>query len=153
MTVSFRQAQPQDAAELARLEALVEPTPWRENDFLDVFKNDWWCEVLADESGQIQAWAVVMTVLGEAELLTIGVRPDCQGRGLGRKMLNRALAVMQNTAAVCCHLEVRASNRVALHLYETSGFEPVGRRKNYYQTKDGREDAVLMRADFGECGC
>jgi ribosomal-protein-alanine N-acetyltransferase len=39
-------------------------------------------------------------------------------------------------------LEVRLSNSSAQGLYELFGFEPVGRRKNYYKN----EDALVMWA-------
>ena len=38
--------------------------------------------------------------------------------------------------------EVRASNRVALEMYERSGFEKVGRRSGYYERP--REDALVL---------
>lgn len=139
-----------DAVELARLEALVEPTPWTEKDFADVLKNDWWGFVIEDAEKTILAWAVVMPVLDECELLTIGVRPERQGEGLGRRMLNAVLERIRAEKKVCCHLEVRESNERAIRLYETSGYVRVGMRKGYYRTATGRENAILMRADFGE---
>ena len=39
-------------------------------------------------------------------------------------------------------LEVRPSNQAALHLYESCGFQEVGRRPGYYD--DTREDAILL---------
>lgn len=148
----FRSITAEDVEELARLEALVEPTPWTAGDFADVLKNDWWGSVLTDEAGMILAWAVVMPVLDECELLTIGVIPNRQGEGLGRMMLNHAIYCAKKAGKICCHLEVRESNMRAIRLYETSGFARVGLRKNYYRTDmgRGREHAILMRADFSE---
>ena len=83
----FRSVRQGDEEVLAALEAMVEPTPWTVGDFADVLRNGWFCDVLELDDGSIGAWAVVMPVLDEAELLTIGVRPDLQGRGLGRAML------------------------------------------------------------------
>lgn len=146
---TFRAYRAGDEVELARLEALVEPTPWTAGDFLDVPKNGWSCEVMVDNDDTIQAWAVVMPVLDEAELLTIGVRPDDQGKGYGRAMLNHMLTRMQNDNCTRCYLEVRESNVRAIRLYESSDFARVGLRKNYYRTADGREHAVLMTREFG----
>lgn len=150
---TFRAYLAGDEIELARLEALVEPTPWTAGDFLDVPKNGWSCEVMVDDEGLIQAWAVVMPVLDEAELLTIGVRPDVQGKGYGRAMLNHMLTRMQNENRTRCHLEVRESNVRAIRLYESSDFVRVGLRKNYYRTAEGREHAVLMTREFGGKAC
>jgi ribosomal-protein-alanine N-acetyltransferase len=42
-------------------------------------------------------------------------------------------------------LEVRPSNPIAVHLYESLGFERIGVRKGYYQAHGGREDALVYR--------
>ena len=152
-SAAVRPLRAEDAGELARLEALVEPTPWTAKDFLDVLKNDWRGRVLEAEDGSVAAWAVVMPNLDEAELLTIGVRPDLQGRGLGRAMLAEVLRLIDAENRVCCQLEVRESNTRAIRLYETSGFVRVGLRKNYYRTAEGRENAVLMRRELGGAVC
>ena len=50
-----------------------------------------------------------------------------------------------------CHvmfLEVRPSNVDAGRLYLLRGFEEVGTRPSYYQSKGGREDALVMRLDL-----
>lgn len=148
-TLHFRPVTADDAAELAGLEAAVEPTPWTARDFADVIKNGWWGRVLTMPDGGIVAWAVVMPNLDESELLTIGVAPASQGRGYGRAMLEEMFALIAREKKVCCHLEVRESNLRAIRLYETSGFVRTGLRKNYYRTAEGREHAVLMRKDFG----
>ena len=43
-----------------------------------------------------------------------------------------------------CFLEVRASNTSAYRLYERYGFNEVGRRRGYYPSAEGREDALVM---------
>ncbi|NBS11482.1 MAG: ribosomal-protein-alanine N-acetyltransferase, partial [Gammaproteobacteria bacterium] len=40
-------------------------------------------------------------------------------------------------------LEVRASNGAAQRLYDRAGFNELGRRRNYYPTASGREDAMV----------
>ena len=42
-------------------------------------------------------------------------------------------------------LEVRVSNPGAISLYANRGFVIVGRRPDYYQASEGREDAIVMR--------
>ena len=88
---TFRAYRAGDEVELARLEALVEPTPWTAGDFLDVPKNGWSCEVMVDNDDTIQAWAVVMPVLDEAELLTIGVDPTIKGKAMVARCLTTCL--------------------------------------------------------------
>jgi ribosomal-protein-alanine N-acetyltransferase len=41
-------------------------------------------------------------------------------------------------------LEVRPSNPNAIKLYQSLGFNEIGRRKDYYPARKGREDALVM---------
>ena len=45
-------------------------------------------------------------------------------------------------------LEVRPSNKHAIALYRSVGFEEVGIRPAYYQARWGREDAVILAANL-----
>ena len=133
-----------DVPELARLEALVEASPWSEKNFLDSL-NAGHLGFILEKEGQIAAWAVVMTVLDEAELLIIGVRPDMQRQGLGSKLLSFVLRELRGRT-VLMHLEVRAGNLPAIGLYKRFGFLQTGIRRGYYpgENGSGREDALLM---------
>jgi len=46
-------------------------------------------------------------------------------------------------------LEVRASNVIAIKLYESIGFQLDGTRKDYYPSASGREDARLYSLSLG----
>ena len=76
----------------------------------------------------------------EAEILTLAVRPDARGKGLGRALLQAAINKARALGAVTMVLEVGADNPHALALYAGLGFAKVGARKAYY---DGRDAAVL----------
>lgn len=45
-------------------------------------------------------------------------------------------------------LEVRASNKVAMTLYQKMGFNEMGVRKNYYPANNNREDAYLFAMEI-----
>ncbi|UIO99664.1 ribosomal protein S18-alanine N-acetyltransferase [Halobaculum sp. CBA1158] len=76
----------------------------------------------------------------------IAVRPDAQGRGLGRRLLRTALTELAAAGASVVKLEVRESNHRAQELYVDEGFEPSRRVPSYYG--DG-EAAFVMRLDVG----
>ena len=97
--------------------------------------------VAEKEDGAVLGYAVLSAVLDEGNLDNIAVAPSCRRRGVADALLS-ALADVGRTSLSVLMLEVRASNRPAIALYEKHGFVPVGRRKNYYESP--REDALLM---------
>lgn len=92
-----------------------------------------------------QGFALVRTIAHEAELLTIAVDPAHQGRGVGRDLMARWLAMACFDTAF---LEVAADNAAALALYARFGFRTVGTRRGYYARKDAPAvDALTLRRD------
>ena len=145
--MSFRIV-PMTAAHLpqvAALEKICFPAdPWSE----DLFRAALECPdatptllVAEREDGAVLGYAVLSAVLDEGNLDNIAVAPSCRRRGVADALLS-ALADIGRTSLSVLMLEVRASNRPAIALYEKHGFVPVGRRKNYYESP--REDALLM---------
>jgi len=118
------------------------PHPWTEGNFRDCLSAGYCCWVL-EQDGEIIGHGVLSVAVGEAHVLNVCVRPDRQGRGLGRRILDRLLRLAREHAADTAFLEVRASNTVAQRLYESAGFNEIGLRRNYYPAHKGREDAVV----------
>jgi ribosomal-protein-alanine N-acetyltransferase len=116
--------------------------PWSEGilrDCLRVGYSCWVCEL----GDQIVGHAVLSVAIGEAHLLNICVGPGWQGHGLGRRLLKRMLRIAGERNADTMFLEVRASNESARGLYESEGFGEIGRRRDYYPARVGREDAIV----------
>ena len=85
-------------------------------------------------------FVVARVASDEAEILTLAVTPGARGKGLGRALLNAAIAEAQRRGAKAIFLEVGSDNPAALALYAALGFANVGSRKGYY---GGRDAAVL----------
>ena len=87
---------------------------------------------------------VAKLALDQCELLNLTVKKTMQSKGIGRIILNqlKAICLARNISHI--FLEVRRSNVNAIKLYGSFGFNETGIRKNYYRTKSGKEDAVLM---------
>ena len=104
-----------------------------------------WGELLRVD-GQTAGFSLTRQVADEAELLLVGVVPSLRSSGLGRALILRAIADAEMKNARTLHLEVRENNDVARRIYESLGFEIIGRRKSYYGGVDGtRHDAVTMQ--------
>jgi ribosomal-protein-alanine N-acetyltransferase len=85
-----------------------------------------------------------MLVTDEVHLLNLTVASDFQKKGVGRALLNFLIADALEQQAKKMILEVRRTNLAAIFLYESSGFDQIGLRKNYYPAHLGREDAIVM---------
>lgn len=84
-------------------------------------------------------------VLDEAEILTLAVRPAARRAGLGARLTQTAAEFAARAGAERLFLEVAEDNEAARALYARLGFEPTGRRRNYYEKSDGsRVDALLL---------
>lgn len=97
--------------------------------------------------GVLLGYAIVVRLPFEAELQAIGVLPQQQGQGISGKLLGAVVACARQWQSERLLLEVRASNRRAITLYQHYEFNEDGRRRGYYpaaQGAAGREDALLM---------
>ncbi len=119
------------------------PNPWTEGIFRDCLRvgYDAW---VVEADGGLAGYGLLSVAAGEAHLLNLCVAPDCQGRGLGRRLLELLLRRAAQRGARAVYLEVRPSNTRALQLYGAAGFTEVGQRKDYYPDGDRREDAVVL---------
>jgi ribosomal-protein-alanine N-acetyltransferase len=99
---------------------------------------------LAREGDMPVGFTLARLIVGEAELLLLGVRRSAQRRGVGAKLLQAFIADATARGAQKLHLEVRHGNQ-AVRLYKNAGFEEVGRRFNYYRGVSGHKyDAVTL---------
>ncbi|HET7321714.1 MAG TPA: ribosomal protein S18-alanine N-acetyltransferase [Longimicrobiaceae bacterium] len=144
MSVELRPLARSDLPAMLAIERAAFSTPWRSSTFEALFDRADTDLLAAVHQGTLVGYAVCWTILDQAELGNVAVAPECRGRGVGRRLVQAALARVRERGAAECFLEVRASNEAARILYERSGFEPIGRRRRYYSRPT--EDAVVMRA-------
>jgi [ribosomal protein S18]-alanine N-acetyltransferase len=104
--------------------------------------------LVAERWGELLGFAVASVVGNEAELETIAVAWVEQNRGVARRLFAELAEEVKLAGAATIILEVRESNRPALVLYYSLGFEEIGRRPRYYV--DPVEDAVLMEMSLGQ---
>lgn len=97
---------------------------------------------VAEDGDQLLGYAGMMCVLPLADVQTLAVAPEAQGRGLGSRLLKLIEHQSQLKGAQDLLLEVRADNPRAQQLYLRTGFEQIHLRRAYYP--DGG-DALIMR--------
>lgn len=139
----FRPMQFEDLDRVMEIEPKIYSHPWSRGNFADSLHAGYSCWVYESE-GEVIGYAVMMSVLDEAHLLNISIAGERQGQGLGRALLNHLIDTARRHGATMMFLEVRPSNKNAIALYESIGFNEFSIRKGYYPAHNGREDAILM---------
>lgn len=129
-----------DLALVTEIESRAYSHPWELGVFRDCLRAGYYAQVLTQDR-LIRGYSIVSVAAGEAHLLNLCIDPLAHRRGYGRLLLDHLLDVVRRTNAGVLFLEVRPSNRAAITLYRTYGFERIGVRKGYYPALSGREDA------------
>ena len=143
----IRKAEPGEETMLADLEALAfGAKSWGADSVMASFVAPRVTILIGEKPGKAPAGFALWRDLGpEAELLTIGVAPATQARGLGAALVAAVVDAARAAGARRLFLEVGAENRAARRLYERAGFMEISVRRGYY--RDG-EDAVVMALDL-----
>lgn len=132
---------PADIPALVDLEEILFPgdSPWNGEMFASELGVGNHYVVHRDAAGNIDGYAGLAFLGDEAEVHTIGVRPDAQGAGLGRMLLRQLISAAGDRRLL---LEVRTDNDRAIALYASEGFRTLGIRRRYYEPSGA--DAYTM---------
>lgn len=150
---SLARMQVTDLAEVVGIEEVVHSHPWSHGNFLDSLGSGHDAWVLRDACGLLLGYVVLMPVVDEMHVLTISVRAEAQGQGIGRMLMKEAALMARAQGMASMLLEVRPSNQPALRVYGKLGYQEIGRRKGYYAAAgQGREDALVLRLALADDG-
>ena len=141
--IEFRTMQATDIDAVMQVEKKAYAYPWSKGIFADCMRVGYDC-IVAIEEEQMVAHAVLSVAAGESHILNLTVAQERQGEGIGTQLLQYLIDTARVRAAKTILLEARPSNRAAIHLYESAGFNEIGCRKAYYPAPDGKEDALLF---------
>jgi len=133
-----------DLDEVYKLEQASYPYPWTLGILQNCLKTGYLGRVLENENKGIDAYSIMSSGGGEAHVLNLCVRAEVQGQGLGRYLLLSLFDDAKILKSDTVLLEVRPSNKAAIALYESVGFNELDVRRNYYPTTKGREDAIIF---------
>jgi ribosomal-protein-alanine N-acetyltransferase len=142
----FARMRTDDLDEVLAIEETVYSHPWSRGNFLDSLYNGYETWVVRDATHALVGYFLMMMAIDEAHLLNISVKAQLQGRGIGRRLLDKVSMLASELGMHSLLLEVRPSNVRALAIYKQYGFSQIGLRKNYYPAAENqREDAIVMR--------
>ena len=125
------------------IEMHANPTPWTKQTFEKILELRSLSFVIILNS-KIVGFCIANKVLDECHLQNISVLETMRRQGVGNFMLDILKKRMHLSDIKTILLEVRKSNKVAQDFYRENGFQELSIRKDYYQTKNGREDAIIM---------
>ncbi|HCG8431749.1 TPA: ribosomal protein S18-alanine N-acetyltransferase [Vibrio parahaemolyticus] len=145
MTIEILPMCSEHVEQVWQIEQQAHSHPWAESLVRDLSSRGA-CHHVMVEDGSVVGYFYAQNIVGEVTLLNIAVAPALQGKGYGQKLLGAFLNHCEQAKADSAWLEVRESNRPAIHIYEQAGFNEVDRRYDYYPAKtgNGKEDAIIM---------
>lgn len=146
-TASVRPMRESDVAAVHAVEERAYEFPWTPGIFHDCLRADYPAWVLV-EGDEVIGYFLLSIAAGEAHVLNVCVAPGHQGQGHGRRLMRTILQLVRGRGVQRVFLEVRPSNTGAIALYDSEGFNEIGRRPRYYPAKNGREDAIVMALEL-----
>jgi ribosomal-protein-alanine N-acetyltransferase len=142
-TLSIERMRPDDLDDVLAIERASFSMPWSRGAFLyEIEQNRVARCYVMREAERLVGYICVWEVADEMHITNIAVHPAARRRGIGRGLLGSVLDDARRRSMRLVVLEVRPSNVEARALYETFGFQVVGRRRGYYY--DTGEDALVM---------
>jgi [ribosomal protein S18]-alanine N-acetyltransferase len=129
-------------ARVVEIEKASQSCPWSEQSFRNELSQDHGIFIIGELGTDLIGFAGEWILIDEAHIITVAIAENFRRQGFAEKLIKELLLRALSKGATCATLEVRASNKPAIELYEKMGFAATGKRKNYYP--DNKEDAVIM---------
>ena len=140
--MSLQLANYKDLEQIVKIEKDTNEHPWSLNNFkssLDAGNSS----IVLKKENIIIGYAFFSIATTDSHLLNITVSRNYQGKGYGRKILEKVILQSSVLGATVIFLEVRISNHRAINFYEKFGFKRDAIRYEYYEGTP-KEDALLM---------
>jgi ribosomal-protein-alanine N-acetyltransferase len=139
-----------DAAAIAALHAASFRRGWSEEEVERLLIDRHVVAHRAALAGRLGGFIISRQAADEAEILSLAVARNRQGRGLARGLLALHLRRLAGLSARAVFLEVDEHNIPAIRLYRRAGFHEVARRPNYYPAEAGEPaaTALVLRRDL-----
>lgn len=145
--LTLREARHVDLDDVAALERLSFPVPWKRDYFEVEVGAPWRYNLVAISNGALAGYVFCAFAGGEVHVNKIAVASAFRRQGVGSALMDEVVGFANRVNAEEMYLEVRVSNGSALAFYAGFGFSEAGRRSQYYV--DGEDALVLVRKMTG----
>lgn len=146
--VSLLWASPDQAGRVAALHAQLFSPAWSEESICALLDHPASTAFLAALPGQpptTVGFVLAQLAADEAEILSIGVAPEWQRKGIGQRLVEGVARAVRRADGKTLHLDVAADNDAAMELYRKTGFLGTGLRRGYYERPGAAPvDAVTL---------
>lgn len=132
----------EDVPEISRLEREAFSMPWSEEDFEGMIRSENARYYVAEKEGAILGGCGLYIVLEEASITNVVIRREARNQGVGTELMRHMMEMCRRDGVKAFTLEVRVSNKAAIHMYEKVGFVSEGIRPGFYEKPV--EDAMIM---------
>ena len=144
--IIIRKMQPEDLAEVCKIERDNFSLPWSEKSFLESMEREDTVFLVALEDEDVAGYIGCYCIAGAGEITNVAVKVSHRRKGIGGKLLQKLYEEGVSLDTQEYFLEVRESNEAAIGLYLRQGFVKEGIRKNFYEKPV--ENAVIMWNHF-----
>ena len=121
--------------------------PWTKEILRDciLYKYDSFVVVLNDN---LVGYIISKITYPETHILNLTVKKNFRKNGIGKALVELIISDARLSNSENIILEVRANNTDAQSLYKKLNFEIIGTRKDYYESKNDREDAYVLNLNL-----
>lgn len=140
--ILIEESTPQDIPAMVSIENECFSEPWSEKGFQSAFSDGISYFISAKANKILVGYAGMYNVLDEGYVYNLAVSEKFRGNKIGKKLIKNLLDYSKNKNLSFLSLEVRKSNHIAINLYQKTGFEITGTRKDFYNLP--KEDGIIM---------
>lgn len=140
--ITVREMRLSDLDQVSEIESRTFSEPWSRNGFETSLQSTDTLYLTALKGERVAGYCGLLRSFEEADITNVAVAEEFRNQGIGRNMLLVLMEKGRQAGILRFTLEVRVSNRQAIHLYETLGFASAGIRKHFYRKPE--EDALIM---------
>ena len=142
--IKYTDAKLSDLDNIFKLESNSYDHPWTIGILRDCLVNHY-DFYKAEHNNNLIGYIIAKISIHETHILNLTISEDYRQRGIATELLEMIFSKCYIVNSLNIFLEARVNNTPAIKLYEKHNFRRISIRKNYYQTSDGKQDAIIFK--------
>lgn len=134
------------SSNIQSLQELCFTNIWEGHEIIATLSSPGMAGLIIESGKEYISYLIFRTVLDEAEIISLGTKPDFRKMGHARLLLKEMDKILINQKVIKIFLEVSEANEAATNLYSGLDYQKIGIRKDYYRSSDNiYYNAILMQ--------